>query len=132
MGHLTATLLLSIFAISVEVRINVLFHGTKPMYGVILCAKTTFPPSLGSITALLSTHVRVTATATGCPCPVCHSLPVFFVLSYVYSKQPIFGLTQEWFRELYCKVHDKLHISSADWWDLLFPWPGPGPWQNIL
>ena len=55
MGHLTATLLLSIFAISVEVRINVLFHGTKPMYGVILCAKTTFSPSLGSITAL-STH----------------------------------------------------------------------------
>ena len=48
------------------------------------------------------------------------------VLSYVYSKQPIFGLTQEWFRELsfsrlQCGVHDKLHISSADWWDLLLP-----------
>ena len=46
------------------------------------------------------------------------------VLSYVYSKQPIFGLTQEWLRELSfsrleCGVHDKLHISSADWWDLL-------------
>ena len=41
------------------------------------------------------------------------------VLSYVYSKQPIFGLTQEWFREmsfsrLECGVHDK-------WWDLLLP-----------
>ena len=45
----------------------------------------------------------------------------FLVLSYVYSKQPIFGLTQKWFRELYCGVHDKLHISSADWWDLLLP-----------
>ena len=46
-------------------------------------------------------------------------------LSYVYSKQPILGLTQEWFRELSfsrleCGVH-KLHISSADWWDLLLP-----------
>ena len=33
------------------------------------------------------------------------------VLSYVYSKQPILGLTQEWFRELFfsrleCGVHD--------------------------
>ena len=47
-------------------------------------------------------------------------------LSYVYSKQPIFGLTQEWLRELSfsrleCGVHDKLHISSADWWDRLLP-----------
>ena len=53
-------------------------------------------------------------------------------LSYVpvyqprYSKQLIFGLTQEWFRELSfsrleCGVHNKLHISSADWWDLLLP-----------
>ena len=45
---------------------------------------------------------------------------------YVYSKQPIFGLTQVWFRELFfsrleCGVHDKLHISGADWWDLLLP-----------
>ena len=38
------------------------------------------------------------------------------VLSYVYdSKHPIFGLTQEWFRELSfsrleCGVHDRLHI----------------------
>ena len=37
------------------------------------------------------------------------------VLSYVYSKQPIFRLTQEWFRELSfsrleCGVHDRLHI----------------------
>ena len=51
---------------------------------------------------------------------------LFLVLSYVYSKQPIFGLTQEWFRELSfsrleCGVHDMLHISSADWWDLLLP-----------
>ena len=50
---------------------------------------------------------------------------LFLVLSYVYSKQPILGLTQEWFRELSfsrleCGVH-KLHISSADWWDLLLP-----------
>ena len=34
---------------------------------------------------------------------------------YVYSKQPIFGLTQEWLRELSfsrleCGVHDRLHI----------------------
>ncbi len=53
-------------------------------------------------------------------------LRLALVLSYVYSKQPIFGLTQEWFRELSfsrleCGVHDKLHISSADWWDLLLP-----------
>ena len=37
----------------------------------------------------------------------------------IYSKQPIFGLTQEWLRELSfsrleCGVHDKLHISSAE------------------
>ncbi len=36
---------------------------------------------------------------------------MFLVLSYVYSKQPIFGLTQEWLRELFfsrlqCGVHD--------------------------
>ena len=48
------------------------------------------------------------------------------VHSYVYSKQPIFGLTQEWLRELSFSrlergVHNKLHISSADWWDLLLP-----------
>ena len=60
-----------------------------------------------------------------CVCECVH-LNVSYVLSYVYSKQPIFGLTQEWFRELSfsrleCGVHDKLHISSADWWDLLFP-----------
>ena len=47
-------------------------------------------------------------------------------LKKVYSKQPIFGLTQDWFRELSfsrleCGVHDKLHISSADWWDVLLP-----------
>ena len=43
------------------------------------------------------------------------------VLSYVYSKQPILlGLTQECLRELSfsrleCGVHNKLHISNADW-----------------
>ena len=47
-------------------------------------------------------------------------------LSNVYHKQPIFGLTQEWLRELSfsmleCGVHDKFHISSADGsWDLFF------------
>ena len=57
------------------------------------------------------------------------------VLSYVpvYSKDQTAhtrpGLTQEWFRELSfsrleCGVH-KIHISSADWWDLLLPL-GPG------
>ena len=40
---------------------------------------------------------------------------MFLVLSYVYSKQPMFGLTQEWFRELSfsrleCGVHDRLNI----------------------
>ena len=53
-------------------------------------------------------------------------LIVSLVLSCVYSKQPIFGPTEEWFRELSfsrleCGVHGKLHISSADWWDLLLP-----------
>ena len=43
-----------------------------------------------------------------------------YLLSYVYSKQPIFWQTQEWFRalsfsRLECGVHDRLHISSADW-----------------
>ena len=38
-------------------------------------------------------------------------------LVYVYSKQPILGLTQVWFRELSfsrleCGVHDKLHIYT--------------------
>ena len=37
------------------------------------------------------------------------SQPVdILVVSCVYSKQPIFGLTLEWLRE--CGVHDKLHI----------------------
>ena len=54
------------------------------------------------------------------------ALRQLLVLSYVYSQQPIFGLTQEWFRELSfsrleCGVHDKIHMSSADWWDLLLP-----------
>ena len=47
-------------------------------------------------------------------------------LSYVYSKQPIFGLTREWLRELSlsrleCGVQDKLRVSSSDWWDVLLP-----------
>ena len=35
----------------------------------------------------------------------------------------VFGLTHTGvvFRELYCGDHDKFHISSADWWDLLLP-----------
>ena len=38
----------------------------------------------------------------------------------------ISSVVQEWFRELSfsrleCGVHDKLHISSADWWDILLP-----------
>ena len=37
------------------------------------------------------------------------------VLSHVYSKQPIFGLTQEWFTELFFSrlefgLHKRLHI----------------------
>ena len=51
---------------------------------------------------------------------------MFLVLSYVYSKQPILGLTQEWFRELSfsrleCGVHVKLHSSREDWCDILLP-----------
>ena len=44
------------------------------------------------------------------------SVTVSLFLSYtVYSKEPILGLTQEWFRELSfprleCRVHDKFHI----------------------
>ena len=49
-----------------------------------------------------------------------HGFPLILSYVYMYSKLPIFGLTQEWFREL-GGVHDKLHISSADWWDLLLP-----------
>ena len=59
---------------------------------------------------------------------LCHPQAILSpsLVSYVYSKQPILGLTQEWFRELSfsrleCGVHDKLHISSAGWWDLLLP-----------
>ena len=38
----------------------------------------------------------------------------------------LLGLIQKWFRELSlsrleCGVHDKLRISSADWWDILLP-----------
>ena len=38
-------------------------------------------------------------------------------LSYLYSKQPILGLTREWFREssfsrLECGVHNRLHIYT--------------------
>ena len=47
---------------------------------------------------------------------------MFLVHGYVYSKQPIVGLTQELsFSRLECGVHDKLHISSAVWWDILLP-----------
>ena len=51
---------------------------------------------------------------------------MFLVMYTKYAKQPIVGLTQEWLREssfsrLECGVHDKLHISSADWWGLLLP-----------
>ena len=49
----------------------------------------------------------------------------FLVLSYVYSKQPIFGLTPVGvvYRVVLCccGVHDKLYISSADRWDILLP-----------
>ena len=45
----------------------------------------------------------------------------FLVLSYVYSKQPIFGLTtQEWIRE-FGGIHGTLHISSVYWWVILLP-----------
>ena len=45
-----------------------------------------------------------------------HFGKLFAFLVSIYSKQPIFGLTQpEWFRELSfsrleCGVHDRLHI----------------------
>ena len=43
------------------------------------------------------------------------SVNMFLSSKLVYSKQPIFGLTQEWLRELTfsrleCGVHDRLHI----------------------
>ena len=31
---------------------------------------------------------------------------------------------------LQCGVHDKLHISSADWWDLLLPLAARAPWHR--
>ena len=47
----------------------------------------------------------------------------------IYSKQPMFGFTHEWFREfsfprLECGVHDRLirapaHLSAV--WDILLP-----------
>ena len=48
------------------------------------------------------------------------------VLSYVHSKQPVLGLTQEWFRELSfskleCGVHDKGTLCLPTVWDLLLP-----------
>ena len=48
------------------------------------------------------------------------------VLSYMYSKQPIFGQTQEWLRELSfsrleCGVHDRLHIHPLCG-IFYFPW----------
>ena len=41
---------------------------------------------------------------------------LLFSFLVIYSKQPIFRLTQEWFRELpfsglACGVHDRLHIN---------------------
>ena len=60
------------------------------------------------------------------------------VLSYIYHRQPILGLMQKWFRELSlprleCVVHDKLHISSADWWYLLLPLADtPARWDQRL
>ena len=42
------------------------------------------------------------------------------VLSYVYSKQPIFGLTQEWL--IYRRgVHDRGSVCLPPVWDILFP-----------
>ena len=48
------------------------------------------------------------------------------VLSYVYSKQAIFGLTREWLRELSfsrleCGVHDKGTVCLSSVWDILLP-----------
>ena len=47
-----------------------------------------------------------------------HNSSLLSYLSYVYSKQSIFGLTQEWFRKLSfsrleCGVHDRLQHSSS-------------------
>ena len=61
-----------------------------------------------------------------CVC-VCSCAFSMLVLSYVYSKLPIFGLTQELFRELSFSrlecggVHDRLHICPLCW-DIFFPW----------
>ena len=48
---------------------------------------------------------------------------VLIVLSYRYTtNSPSLGKHRSGtLRELYCGVHDKLHISSAYWWDLLRP-----------
>ena len=85
-------------------------------------SRRTFVINVSQLLALKVFHIRPAARI-----PLGHdgSLWPLLVLSYVHSKQPILGLTQEWFRELSfsrleCGVH-KLHISSADWCDLLLP-----------
>ena len=57
-------------------------------------------------------HILIIRHSGQCTAGLVHWL---LVLSYVYSKQPIFGLTQEWLRELSfyrleCGVHDRLYI----------------------
>ena len=66
-------------------------------------------------------------------------IPTFLqclVLSLVYSKQPIFGLTQEWFRELSfsrleCGVHDSLHIYPLCG-IFYFPWHRHRDSQSVM
>ena len=37
------------------------------------------------------------------------------------------------FSRLECGVHDKLHISSADWWDVLLPVGGRfAPYEKLM
>ena len=57
-----------------------------------------FVLNLGRI--LAKTGWRVAFFFTWSRCSLLLYLAGILVLSYVYSKQPIFGLTQEWFREL--------------------------------
>ena len=79
-----------------------------------------------SVTYTFVNHVPGSQYRPENPIRTHHISLSFLVISYVYYKQPIFELTQEWLRELSfsrleCGVHDRGSIFLPPAWDSLLP-----------
>ena len=91
-------------------------HGCKLPCGLTVCCVIVFfysaltrisrAASIGSkkrifvITRLVIPHALMMSVIEPELVPLVNKGTLVMLISYVYSKQPIFGLTQEWFREL--------------------------------